>query len=101
MFLYNVTINLEDSIHDDWMDWMKNKHLEEVMATGCFVAHRILKVLSEIENNGTTYSVQYYFNEMTDYMRYQEKYAPTFRAEGKEKFGDKMMTFRTLLEVIS
>lgn len=101
MYLYNVTINLDDSIHDEWMDWMTKKHLADVMATGCFVAHRILKVLSEIENNGTTYSVQYYFNEMADYERYQEKYAPALRAEGQKKFGEKMLAFRTLLQIVN
>jgi hypothetical protein len=101
MYLYNVTINLEDSIHNEWMDWMLNKHLAEVMATGCFVAHRILKVLTEIENNGTTYSVQYYFNTMSDYERYQEKYAPVLRQEGVKKFGEKMVAFRTLLEIVN
>jgi hypothetical protein len=100
MYLYNVTVNLEDSIHDEWMDWMTQKHLAEVMATGCFVAHRILKVLTEVENNGTTYSVQYYFNSMTDFERYQDKYAPALRQEGLKMFGEKMLAFRTLLEIV-
>jgi hypothetical protein len=100
MYLYNVTVNLEDSIHDEWMNWMTQKHLAEVMATGCFVAHRMLKVLTEIENNGTTYSVQYYFNTMADYERYQEKFAPALRSEGQKKFGEKMVAFRTLLEIV-
>lgn len=101
MYLYNVTVNLEDSIHDEWMEWMIGKHVAEVMATGCFVAHRMLKVLTEIENNGTTYSVQYYFNAMSDFERYQDKFAPALRQEGVKKFGEKMMTFRTLLEIVN
>lgn len=100
MYLYNVTLNLEDEIHDDWMAWMKSTHIPEVMATGCFVANRMLKVLSEIENNGTTYSIQYYFNRMEDYQRYKERFGPALQNETKKRYGDKYVAFRTLLEIV-
>ena len=100
MYLYNVTVNLEDDIHEDWLQWMKSKHIPDVMATGCFVANRMLKVLSEIENNGSTYSVQYYFNRMEDYDRYQDKYSPALQADHKQRYKDKYVVFRTLLEIV-
>jgi hypothetical protein len=100
MYLYNVTINVEDDIHDDWMSWMKTEHIAGVMATGCFVANRMLKVLSEIENNGTTYSVQYYFNRMEDYNRYREKFAPALQQDGIRRFDGKFVAFRTVLEIV-
>jgi hypothetical protein len=100
MFLYNVTINVEDEIHSDWMDWMRTTHIPEVMATGCFVANRMLKVLSEMENNGTTYSVQYYFNRMEDYHRYKDRFAPGLQKESSQRFGEKSVSFRTLLEIV-
>ena len=100
MYLYNVTVNLEDDIHEEWLQWMKSKHIPDVMATGCFVANRMLKVLSEIENNGSTYSVQYYFNRMEDYDRYQDKYAPALQADHKQRYKDKYVVFRTLLEIV-
>ena len=34
MIIYNLTINLEDSIHDDWLEWMKKNHMPDVMRTG-------------------------------------------------------------------
>jgi hypothetical protein len=100
MYLYNVTVNVEDDVHDEWVNWMKTKHIPDVMATGCFVANRMLKLLSEIENNGTTYSLQYYFNRMEEYVRYQDRFAKALQAEHKEKFKDKFVAFRTLLEIV-
>jgi hypothetical protein len=100
MYLYNVTVNVEDDVHDEWVNWMKSKHIPDVMATGCFVANRMLKLLSEIENNGTTYSLQYYFNRMEEYVRYQDKFARALQAEHTEKFKDKFVAFRTLLEIV-
>ena len=100
MFLYNVTVNVEDDAHDKWIEWMKSKHIPEVMATGCFVANRMLKVLSEVENNGTTYSIQYYFNRMEEYVRYQDKFAKALQADHTATFKDKYVAFRTLLEIV-
>ncbi len=100
MFLYNVTVNVEDDVHDKWFEWMKGKHIPEVMATGCFVANRMLKVLSEVENNGTTYSIQYYFNRMEEYVKYQDKFAKPLQADHMANFKDKYVAFRTLLEIV-
>jgi hypothetical protein len=100
MYLYNVTVNVEDDVHEDWLHWMKTKHIPDVMATGCFVANRMLKVLSEIENNGSTYSLQYYFNRMEEYVRYQDKFAPGLQADHSQRFKDKFVAFRTLLEIV-
>ena len=33
MIIYNVTINVEDSIHSDWILWIK-EHIREVLDTG-------------------------------------------------------------------
>jgi hypothetical protein len=38
MIVYNVTINLDHDIHDEWVKWMKEKHLHDVMATGMFTS---------------------------------------------------------------
>ncbi len=100
MYLYNVTVNVEDEIHQDWIDWMKSTHIPEVMATGCFVANRMLKVLSEVENNGTTYSIQYYFSKMEDIVRYRDKFGPALQKSTQQRYGQKYVAFRTLLEIV-
>lgn len=100
MYIYNVTVNVEDSVHTEWLTWMKEDHIPAVMATGCFVANRMLRLLSEIENNGITYGLQYYFDKMEDYVRYQDKYAAKLQEEHKQKFDGKFVAFRTLLEIV-
>ena len=45
MYIYNVTIQLVWGIHEDWLQWMKTKHIPEVMATGCFTDFRFVRVL--------------------------------------------------------
>lgn len=101
MILYNVTINIHESVHDQWMKWMQEKHINDVLATGKFSSARMVKVLIEEEMGGTTYSIQYFTDSKETLQRYYEEDAPRLREEGLRLFGDKMLAFRTELELIS
>ena len=101
MILYNVTINIHESVHDQWMQWMQEKHINDVLATGKFSAARMVKVLVEEEMGGTTYSIQYTTDSKATLERYYEEDAPRLREEGLRLCGDKMLAFRTELELIS
>lgn len=99
MFIYNVTVNISADIHDEWLKWMKETHVPDVMKTGCFTESRILKVLY-VEDEGHTYSVQYNFSEMRDIEKYQKEFAPALQADYKRKFEGKYAAFRTLLQLV-
>lgn len=101
MIIYNVTINIHESVHDQWLSWMQEKHINEMLATGKFSSAKIVKVLIEEEMGGTTYSVQYITDSRATLERYYEEDAPRLREEGLRLFGDKMLAFRTELELIS
>ena len=101
MIIYNVTVNIHESAHDQWMAWMQEKHIKEVLATGKFTSARMVKVLVEEEMGGTTYSIQYTTDSMETLQKYYSDDAPKLREEGLRLFGDKMLAFRTELELIS
>lgn len=101
MIIYNVTINIHESVHDQWMQWMQEKHINDVLATGKFTAARMVKVLVEEEMGGVTYSIQYTADSKETLERYYQEDAPRLREEGLQLFGDKMLAFRTELELIS
>jgi phosphoribosylamine-glycine ligase len=101
MIIYNVTINIHESVHDKWMQWMQEKHIKEVLATGKFTSARMVKVLVEEEMGGVTYSVQYTTDCKETLNKYYQEDAPRLREEGLRLFADKMLAFRTELEVIS
>lgn len=100
MILYNVTIILEEDIHDDWLVWMRRTHIAEVMDTGCFASSRILKVLDS-PNEGITYCIQYVADSMEKYVEYKENYSARLQAEIPDQFLNKFVSFRTVMEFIS
>ena len=101
MIIYNVTTNIHESVHDQWIKWMQEKHIPEILATKKFSAARLVKVLIEEEMGGTTYSVQYTTDSKATLEKYYQEDAPKLREEALQMFGDKMLAFRTELELIS
>jgi hypothetical protein len=99
MIIYNVTVNIEERIHDEWLKWIKN-HIPLVLATGKFIDARLTKVLVEEEMDGTTYAIQYKAKSREALDSYYQNDAAKLKQEGLLKFADKMLAFRTELEII-
>lgn len=101
MIIYNVTTNIHESVHDQWMIWMQHKHIPEMLATRKFSSAKMARVLIDEEMGGVTYSVQYITDSKETLEKYYKEDAPALREEALRLFGDKMLSFRTELEVIS
>ena len=99
MIIYNVTVNIDNSIHDEWLIWIK-QHIPKVLATGKFKEAKLTKVLVEEELGGTTYSIQYRAFSRESLEAYYKEDAEYLRTEGLKRFADKMLAFRTELEII-
>ena len=99
MILYNVTVGVDESIHDSWLEWMKQKHIPDVMATNRFVDSKMYRVLLEKED-GITYSIQFFCKSMAELQLYQALDANRLQADHKQKFSDKVVAFRTILEEV-
>ena len=100
MILYNVTLAVDESIHDQWMEWMIKEHIPEVMATDKFVDFKAFKVLLEKEGS-ITYSIQYFAENLTQVQLYLAQDAHELEAKHLAKFGDSVVAFRTVLEELS
>ena len=100
MYIYNVTINIEESVHDEWLTWMET-HIPEVLETGRFLSAKMTQVLVEEDMGGVTYSIQYTAKTREDLDNYYKHDAPKLRSDGMKKFADKMVAFRTELKVIN
>lgn len=100
MILYNVTINIENDSRHEWLAWTKTKHIPEMMATGCFIDYKILHMLNEEDNGGATYAIQFFLRSLDDLKDYENTYG-AIEAEHQQRYKDRHVIFRTILEVLS
>lgn len=99
MYIYSVTVSIDKTIADEWHQWMKTKHIPDVMATGYFTEFKMCRVL-HVDDEGATFSTQYSFNKMEDIENYQKLEAPRLQADMKALYDGKYAAFRTLLEIV-
>ena len=100
MFVYNITMKVDNSIVEEWMLWQKEIHIPEILSTGFFYDHRFYQLLEQDEEEGKTYVIQYFALEKNDYQEYIQYHAPVLREKAFLKWGNRVIAFRTLLKAV-
>ena len=100
MLIYNVTTKVDWSIADDWVQWMKDIYIPGILATGCFNKYQFVRLLDVDDVEGPTYAVQYFSPAKSRYDYYTRKFAATFRNDSIERWGEKFISFGSIMEIV-
>ena len=100
MLLYNVTVGIDRDAEAEWLQYMREKHIQEVLNTGLFTGHKMYKVLHDQEDGTISYSIQYFARSIEDIQQYLEVFAPVLIEQHRKKFEHRHVAFRTLLEEV-
>jgi len=90
---YNVTVVIEHAYHDEWLKWMTEIHVPDVMKTGMFLESKICRLLGSDETDGMTYSFQYIAPNMETFQKYQEQFAPDLQKDHRIDTKGSMLLF--------
>ena len=100
MYIYNVTTQVKEFIQVEWLEWMRNDFIPEMIATELFSYYRIVKILDIDESDGPTYAIQYFTDSRAKYDQFVQLYSNKLSQKAIEKWKDKIFSFRSLMEVI-
>jgi len=100
MLVYNVTVNVDFELKENWVKWMTEVHIPNVMNTGKFEKYQMLRLIGDENSGGVTYATQYYCKDMATLLAYQRDDAPNLQNEVKLEFPNGVHAFRSVLEVI-
>jgi len=101
MGVYIVTIHIKRQVEDEWLTWMKEEHIKDIMSAGFFSGYEIFKVIiPDTISDEAIYQFHYRFNELEDYYNYAEKAAPELQRKHAEKFLGKFKASRAILKKI-
>ena len=102
MIIYNVTIKVDKEIATEWLNWMQQIHIPDVMNTGCFTSYRISSLLTnDDEDDSPTFIIQYNCASVEVFDKYEKNFATQLRHDVDKKFKDRFVAFRTLMKEIS
>jgi hypothetical protein len=99
MIIYIITTTIKNELEQEWLHWVNEKRIPEILSTGYFNSHQMYKVKLPTNLEGqTTYVVQYECESMDNYTSYAENDSKRLQAEYPPKFIGKVTTARTVLE---
>ena len=101
MLVYNITLKIDPDIETEWVYWMKQVHIPEVMATNLFTEYKFFKLLEQDDNEGPTYVIQYFALSKENYDRYINEFSAALRHKAIEKWGNKFFAFRTVMQAVN
>ncbi|MCF1749645.1 DUF4286 family protein [Mariniradius sediminis] len=98
MILYNVTVNVDKDAETEWLNWMRETHIPDVLATGMFLENKLYRILHDSEDGSINYSVQYFAENMDKLNEYMQVHSKKLQQDVQIKFQDRVVSFRTLLQ---
>ena len=98
--IYNVTIKVSEPVREEWLSWMREVHIPEVMATACFKSYRLLHLEGYDDDEGITFAVQYTCPNQELFDIYLSDHAPGLQKKHQQRFDGKFVAFRTILTMI-
>jgi len=100
MIFYNISTKIDPQLADAWLEWYKQEHIPEIMATGCFESYRLFRLLDQDDRDGLTYVIQFRTGNLSQYKSFCGKYEPGFNRQAAEKWGDHYVCYRTSMELV-
>jgi hypothetical protein len=100
MYIYNVTIKVDWSIHEAWLRWMQEEEIPAMLDSAYFHDYQMVRLLEVDDEDGPTYAIQYYTHTREDYQKYLQVISSAFSDKARKKWGDRFILFGTLMEVV-
>lgn len=100
MLVYNITTKVHTTIDADWLDWQQKVHIPAIMQTGLFTDCRFYRILEQDDTEGRTYATQFMAATADNYQQYIRHHAEQMRQDAFKRWGDRIISFRSLLELI-
>ncbi|MDO9375753.1 MAG: DUF4286 family protein [Bacteroidota bacterium] len=100
MIIYNITTKVHPAIHEEWVTWVKEEQVPFILQTGCFITATVARLLEVDESDGPTYAVQFRGESKSLYNQYVENYSPEVSKIAFKKWGDQIISFRSVMQVV-
>jgi hypothetical protein len=100
MLIYNVTSKVDQRQHAAWLSWMERAYLPALMESGTVEKYHLTRLLAVDDTEGPTYALLMTFKSRMVFDIYQEKFALSHQKAIKNKWGDAVLSFPSMLDVV-
>jgi hypothetical protein len=84
---------------EEWNAWVRSYYIPTVKATASCTDHKILTILGDEDEHGKTYALQFTFDDLDHFLLWSKDDINAISFESKSLFGEKCLSFKTLMKV--
>ena len=101
MIVYNITIQVSWEIAEEWLIWLQEDQIPEIMATNFFDDYKMYRLLDLEESEGPTFTIQFYTSSLERYKRYAADYASILREKSFARWADQFIAHHTYMQLVN
>ncbi len=99
--LYNITMQVEKQLLDDWLSWIQLEHIPGIMDTGCFIKHQVLRLMNNNQQDEQTFAIQYFASTIYKFNQFEENFLEQELKKISDKWNTSVMYFTTVMEIVN
>lgn len=100
MLIYNTTYHVEEKSIKNFLIWIQESFIPEILKSGMLRSPRLMEVLSNKEDGSTSFSLQWEVEDSKTLHAWYSQYGTRLNQQMIEVFKDDVVGFPTLLDVI-
>lgn len=100
MYTVNLTFKVPTRLVDEWLTWMQKTWQPDLIDTCAAEGTQLFRLLGHDDEHGSTLIYQLFLPSKALLNRYFENHQDGFHQHIREKWGDDVLFFQTVLERI-
>lgn len=100
MIVFNTTYHADNARKEEFIEWLKAVYIPAVLGHGALQEPRLTRIFAEDESEGTSLSLQFNSPDTDTLQRWHRECGEPLLDDMRERFGNQVLGFSTLLEVI-
>ena len=97
--IYNTTYHVDHSVVEEWEQWMIANFIPQVLTSLGFGEYKLLKILTEEQQGGVSFALQFSVDTLDHYIEFQETLKKQLSFQLRSKWGELCLSFATLMEI--
>ncbi|MFN8438382.1 MAG: DUF4286 family protein [Cytophagales bacterium] len=100
MIVYNTTFNVAPNYEIPFLEFLEQEYILDSLNTKLLHTPKFMRLLGNIPDEGSTYSLQFNCNDIESYLKFEENFAGELQDGISAKFGENVLFFCSVLEVL-
>lgn len=100
MIIYNITCKVDWTVHAQWVPWIKEAYIPEMLYGGLFYHGQLVKLIDTDETDGPTYALQFYARSLENYRLFTADAGTAPLRRFHNKWTQSVVTFGTVMQLV-